>query len=241
MKALKSIIKIIKAIIGCHMKDLVWYASYGSNMNKKRFLCYIQSGRPKGSTKCYKGCSDKSMPRCDKQKIIPHELYFAKQSPFWGKKGVAFIKSQRSKQETLARMYLIKKDQFIEVLRQENGKDPNDDTVINNIDFEQAISKESYLIPDKNWYDFIMHLGYEGNYPIFTFTGICDYSEKELNPPGEEYIKVIIKGIKETYNYPDEKIIEYLKNLEGIKGHIDEQEITVMVKSTQLDNHICKI
>ena len=27
----------------------VWYASYGSNMNRERFLCYIRGGQPEGA------------------------------------------------------------------------------------------------------------------------------------------------------------------------------------------------
>ena len=42
--------------------NLVWYACYGSNLLKKRFLCYIQGGKIEGCKKSYFGCDDKSPP-----------------------------------------------------------------------------------------------------------------------------------------------------------------------------------
>ena len=45
----------------------------------------------------------------------------------WEDKGVAFIKSERNEAvESLGRMYLVKKDQFIEIVRQESGKEPDE-------------------------------------------------------------------------------------------------------------------
>ena len=103
MKALKGLIQRIKRLIsGYRMKDLVWYACYGSNIYKKRFLFYIKGGQPEVSTKCYKGCSDKNAPTYDKQIRIPYELYFSKESSSWENRGVAFIKSERNESvETL--------------------------------------------------------------------------------------------------------------------------------------------
>jgi hypothetical protein len=234
MRVLKGLIQRIKRLIsGYRMKDLVWYACYGSNIYKKRFLFYIKGGQPEGSTKCYKGCSDKNAPTYDKQIRIPYELYFSKESSSWENRGVAFIKSERNESvETLGRMYLIKKDQFIEVVRQESGKEPDDESI--NIDTETAISKGSSLATGIKWYARILYLGSEGNYPIFTCTAKRADEEIELNPPGEEYLKFIVKGLKETYKYPDERIIEYLKKLSGIEGRIDDQDISRLVTSIKL-------
>jgi len=216
------------------MKDLVWYACYGSNLYKKRFLYYIQGGGPEGATKLYKGCSNKNNPRDDKQITIPYELYFSKRSSRWENRGVAFVKSEkRESAKTLGRMYLINKEQFVEVVRQESDKDPDDDSII--IDIETAISKGSYRVPCISWYGRIIYLGSERGYPIFTCTATWADEKIELNRPGEEYLRFIIKGLKETYEYQDERIIEYLKNIKGIEGRIDDQEITRLVTSTQLE------
>ena len=51
--------------------NYVWYASYGSNINKDRFLCYIKGGQPMGSTKIERGCKDQTLPIDEQAFIIP--------------------------------------------------------------------------------------------------------------------------------------------------------------------------
>lgn len=94
----------------------VWYACYGSNLNKHRFLCYIQGGVCHYNGRIYEGCDDKSEPIEDKPITIPHKLYFANSSGSWNGSGVAFINPQRDPHaNTRGRMYLITEDQFAEV------------------------------------------------------------------------------------------------------------------------------
>ena len=81
--------------------DLVWYASYGSNLCEDRFLCYIKGGMPQGSKKMHLGCSDKTAPRATQNIIINRALYFAKEYSSWGKGGVAFIKMNQMKKKLL--------------------------------------------------------------------------------------------------------------------------------------------
>lgn len=106
-----------------HQKKHVWYASYGSNLNRQRFLCYLKGRSIKtGCPKDYSGCEDKSEPLDERPKILPHELYFAKSSKTWGGGGVAFLghKSHPS-HTTYAKMYKITDEQFVCVYKQENG------------------------------------------------------------------------------------------------------------------------
>lgn len=69
----------------------VWYASYGSNLNRDRFLCYIKGGKPKGSEKAEIGCEDKALPIKEATYIMHYPLYFAKSAVRWQNQGVAFI------------------------------------------------------------------------------------------------------------------------------------------------------
>ena len=127
---------------------------------------------------------------------------------------------------------VTKKEQFVEVVRQESAKDPDDASI--KIDFKTAISKGSSMVPDISWYGRIIYLRSKRSYPILTCTATWTDEEIRLNPPGKEYLKLIIKGLKETYGYQDERIIDYLKNSNGLEWHIDEQEIANLVKSTHL-------
>lgn len=87
----------------------VWYAAYGSNINKNRFMQYINS------------CSDKSAPIEDMPYIIPYELYFASISRTWDHKGVAFINDNKYG-VTLGRVYKITMSQFLEIQSMEGSK-----------------------------------------------------------------------------------------------------------------------
>jgi hypothetical protein len=120
--------------------DYVWYASYGSNLCRERFLCYILGGQPEGSGKTERGCKDNSLPLKDKVIRIPHALYFAEYSQRWGG-GVAYIGHRRipPKAGALGRMYLIHVEQFLDVVRQEN----NDGIPISISDVQDAFNKGS--------------------------------------------------------------------------------------------------
>jgi len=209
------------------MPKLVWYACYGSNLLLNRFLCYIQGGEISGANMVYPGCRDKTPPIMDKQIMIPHELYFSKESSIWENLGVAFIKPIKDKNKmTLGRMYLISSEQFIEVVRQENGLSPLDDRL--KIDFENLLQKDSMQI-FANWYNTIVNLGSRDDVPIFTFTSNWSETEIELNLPGHNYLKILIKGIKETAGWSDPEVVDYLLKQTGINGNMDKEEISTLV------------
>jgi len=52
----------------CEAEDeLVWYCSYGSNLDEERFKKYIVGGPVRGSKRVERGCRhDKSLPRYSK-------------------------------------------------------------------------------------------------------------------------------------------------------------------------------
>lgn len=196
----------------------VWYASYGSNLSEKRFHCYIQGGKPSGSNKHHLGCNDKSAPLSSEEIYICSELYFAKRSPKWNNGGVCFIKTEFSKTaQTLGRMYLITKDQFVDVVRQEIGMEQGLD-----IDFEKAISNGHEVFKPNSWYGRIVCLGlHRDDLPIFTFTSPQDYIE--YTKPDENYLKTIIKGIDETYALTVNEISDYLLDKPGISGNFTKE------------------
>lgn len=144
-------------------KEYIWYASYGSNISRDRFLCYIKGGKPIGSQKEYTGCTDKTLPLDDEEIYIKSELYFAKKSKTWNGGGVGFIKTEfDEKVNTLGRMYLITKEQFEEVVKQEtNFKGEL------SIDYEQATNNGNLVFRENSWYGNLIYLG---NKEIFRFS-----------------------------------------------------------------------
>ena len=119
-------------------------------------------------------------------------------------------------------MYLITGEQFTEIVRQENGLEVEDASII--IDLEKTISDgESMIQPE--WYGRIMYLGEEEGCPIFTFTAKWEDGSVEPREPGENYLKTIARGIKETHGLSDEGIVEYFIRIDGVRGFLEKEEL----------------
>lgn len=99
-------------------KAYVWYVAYGSNLLVKRFLLYITGGKNVELNIEQIGCLDKTMPLQEKPWEIPYQLYFSQVAQKWGGGGVAFL-DDTVKGETLGKAYLITRDQFEAVKKQE--------------------------------------------------------------------------------------------------------------------------
>ncbi len=123
--------------------ERVIYAAYGSNLLKRRFMAYINGGEYHGRE--YKGCTDTTPPIDLKYCYIPHKLYFAQSSSLWGEGGVAFLdprKTENHKDRAIVRLWLILKEQFAEIQKQEGS-----------------------------WYTVEINLGSIDEVPVKTFTG----------------------------------------------------------------------
>lgn len=164
----------------------VWYACYGSNLCKERFLWYIQGGGPKNNP----GCQDKTLPVVDRPYTIPYGLYFANHSKTWGNGGVAFLKTERNeKANTLGRAYLITNALFEDVKRQEGAS--------------------------ANWYGHVLDLGTLGGIPVKTLTRVPEKSgQYVINTPSLEYLDMLRRGIWETYpSMTVEEVSKYLNDI----------------------------
>ncbi|MBM7573365.1 hypothetical protein [Aquibacillus albus] len=200
----------------------VWYASYGSNLNRDRFLCYIRGGKPKGSEKEEIGCSDQSLPVNEATHIMHYPLYFAKNSVRWQKQGVAFIGlSEDEKHHTYSRKYLITAEQFMDVVKQENNG------VTLDIDLDE-IMKQGFKTLRDSWYGTILYLGKEDGYPIFTFTADWDLDVPFVKP-SNEYLSMIISGLKTTLGLEDTAIVDYLSLKPGVAGNYSKNDIDELI------------
>ncbi len=204
----------------------LWYASYGSNLLEERFSCYISGGTPRGAHRTYPGCTDTSAPIASKPIEINAELYFAKISKTWSGGGAAFIKPEINENvTTLGRMHLITVEQFIELMKQEIKFEGE---LL--IDLDKAVKETAFdLKRPESWYNKLLYLGTDEGHPIFTFTNM-EFLTDEINPPNEHYLKIIIEGLKETYDLSPNEIEEYLRVKKGIAGTEVEGQLGELIE-----------
>lgn len=107
--------------------DLLWYVSYGSNLSAARFGCYLHGGTPDGGRRRMVGCRDGRPARAWRAVEVEHALHFGGPSPTWGG-GPAFLDTTRSGR-VLARAWLIARQQFDDLVAQENHLDVGTVTV----------------------------------------------------------------------------------------------------------------
>jgi hypothetical protein len=205
----------------------VWYAVYGTNLNERRFSCYIRGGTPNGTSKFNTGCHDKT-PFVDGGPIsIPFQLYFAKSSRRWEDGSVGFLALQVDPTvQTLGRKYLITRDQFEDVFRQENDIGMSEIIVF---DLVKA-RHEGSLTVRKSWYGKIIFLGIEAGLPVFTLTAHWDLDASEVRLPSSNYLQHIIKGIRQTYHISDQLILEYLTQKPGINAQIARNDLLNIIQ-----------
>lgn len=89
--------------------NYIWYACYGSNINRARFMRYINN------------CSDTTPPVGDRPFELPYSIYFAASSVRWENKAVAFLDDTKAGY-ALGRIYKITREQYEEVKLQEGAK-----------------------------------------------------------------------------------------------------------------------
>lgn len=87
----------------------VWYACYGSNINKDRFMDYINS------------CMDKKEPLEDRPYEFKHPVFFAGTSSTWDGRGKAFL-DDATQGHAFGRVYKITVEQYREIKAKE-GRD----------------------------------------------------------------------------------------------------------------------
>ena len=205
-------------------EDLIWYASYGSNLDRERFYCYIRGGRPQGSIRKNDGCRNNSLPVAGKNMLIPYELYFSGASESWGRGGVAYIHpAEDDAQLTYAHLYLITLEQFCDIVMQENDMD-----VVPEIPFDIAIRLYQHTFPKIKGYNHLIYLGSVDNVPAFTFTHHRRYDN--VARPSRAYLATIIRGLKQHFKLTNNVIQNYLISKEGISRHYSPDELEELIE-----------
>ncbi|MDA3960138.1 MAG: hypothetical protein PF961_05075 [Planctomycetota bacterium] len=198
-----------------HGEDLVWYAAYGSNLLEARFACYILGGKPPGGSRKQPGARDQSPPLDERAGFCHLPVYFAQRSAQWQGAGVAFLDHEGDASETtLTRRWLITREQFEDVLRQENG----DEEAVFDAATLDTVCSEGMADCSPGWYGRVVCLGEDAGVPVITCTAPRPLAEQSPERPGKLYLQCLIAGIRETFALTKPAVRKYLKDLPGIAG-----------------------
>jgi hypothetical protein len=191
--------------------DLVWYASYGSNLSAARFRCYIEGGIPPGTMRPSRGARDRTPPRDDRPLDLPHRLYFAGHSKTWNGSPCFIDTVESPATPTHARAYLITWEQFEDVVAQENGRSTSP------IDLELgdlAAGSSIHLGPGR--YENMICFDSLDEVSTVTFTSPWTMSEAaQPGAPSSSYLKMMITGLRESHAMSDDDLVAYLGSAPG--------------------------
>lgn len=206
---------------------MVWYAAYGSNIHRDRFMEYITGGTSKYNGQQHPGCRDRSDPIRDRATTLDRQLYFAKSSTSWAG-GVAFVRPEPGSGAAVGRAYLITEQQFLDIATQELGRRPGDPGLA----FDYAYAEknpECYLNPAdpskpvspgrQLWYARVLRLGTHESWPVLTLTGEWE-GIAGGNAPSRQYLVTIATGLREISKLPRAAIIDYFSRCVGVKDRL---------------------
>mmetsp|Transcript_6136 Transcript_6136/g.18684 ORF Transcript_6136/g.18684 Transcript_6136/m.18684 type:complete len:259 (+) Transcript_6136:37-813(+) len=244
--------------------DLVWYASYGSNIRLERFLCYLQGGTPEGGFVHCPGARDRSAPReALPIRFLRLPMYFAQFGRRW-KGAVAFVDIDQSatftaaeehdrcvvaprfevvpssaasdsssaarssstaeftRADTFGRMYLITREQFNDLVAQENFVP---DFALDLNELKETREHMHNCFPS-HWYGVVLYLGEHAGQPVLSFTGHNPAEERALRP-SMNYLRTIASGLYQTYEplgWTRQQVAAYLYARQAVQQHYPEFE-----------------
>jgi hypothetical protein len=208
------------------VSELVWYVSYGSNLNRARFITYIEGGSITGNDVVHEGCADPTPPVDDVPLELPQSLYFAGWSDrAWGGTAAGFITLDAQAAPALARAYLITPRQFQEVVRQENANVARADDV--RLNMEGARKHGHVRMLPQGHYSELVDCGQRDGYPMLSFT--ASENRTDFRPPSPAYLRMIRSGLLESHGLNTDDAVQYLKDRPGVLGNWTVSQLVEML------------
>ena len=198
----------------------VWYAAYGSNVSRDRFLTYVQGGRPRGARRTYPGARDGSPPSAEVAFTMPGRVFFGWESPTWGG-GIAFY-DREAGGSVLSRAYRVTEQQFTDVAAQEMHRPRGED-----LDLGEVLAHSRHeLGPGR--YETLHLVGELDGDPVLTFT-TRDPSALQSNAPMQAYLRTVATGLAQTHDLDAGAVADYLVGCAGVAPTWSREEVADLV------------
>ena len=172
----------------------VWYAAYGSNISRERFMRYIER------------CTDRTAPREDRSFELPWDIYFAGRKKNWDNKGTAFLNDSKEGM-ALGRVYRITRKQFAEIQHME-GPDYTRKLalgMLEDIPVYTFTTKRAVNAPKWN------AAAEENVRAVSKWNAAAEENAQALpeqNVPSARYLQTILTGLRETYPEKSELVLQ---------------------------------
>jgi len=194
---------------------VLWYASYGTNLDLARLTCYLAGGTPLGAALACPGARDASPPRDDRALTLPGSVYFSWESPSWGG-GVAFYDPAPAAVEhdrAAARAYLLTTEQFCDVVAQEMHRPPGAD-----LDLAELLATGTTAI-GAGRYETLLTVDRIDGVPVVTFTSPASAHPPVLNAPADAYLATMGRGLVGGLGWDVPRAAAYLLGRPGVGAH----------------------
>jgi hypothetical protein len=203
------------------MVSLVWYVSYGSNMDAGRFRYYLEGGRPPHAALTYPGARDPRLPRASQPVWLPGGVYFATRSQTWG--GGRALYDPGLPGRAAARAHLITAGQFSDVIAQEMYRAPGAD-----LDLDGVAAAGRVQIGDGR-YETLICAGQRDGAPLITFTAPWTSSDVPLLAPSRAYLRMLGRGLCQGHGWDVQAAARYLAALPGACGAWPADQIAALL------------
>jgi len=201
----------------------VWYASYGSNLSKARFMSYVNGTVPEGLVSSHPGCRDTSEPKGDIAISFPGRMHFAGKSSRWGGGGASFVDAT-SVGKTLGRAYNLSIEQFDDIIAQENRQEVGSVK----INTQELLLEGKTVVNESLPYSSLVHVGDYQGAPVVTLTSNFSAgdsldgsiflelpSDIATRTPNVNYLRTIGLGLGEAFNMDLKQQADYLRGAPG--------------------------
>lgn len=202
----------------------IWYAAYGSNIERERFQLYIDGGTHPVTGRVTPGCREQAPPEADRAIELDHPILFARRSKGW-EGAIAFL-DDRSPGRTLGRAWLVTASQLLDVVAQECGREPG--TVpAGPLGSLSQDRRSTSAVPD-GWYGRLVWCGAIDGIPVVTCTAAWDLRTEEPTAPSASYLATIVRGLCEIGHDPED-VVHYLQEVPGVAPHWTAARIHALV------------
>ena len=185
--------------------------------------------RNKNMIKLLEKCKDKSIP------IESAAIHLDKYRIGFNKNRVFIINDENS--VIFFKLYLIKKEQLIEILKVSYACDDSIEKEMKQIFFSKKINEDINIAPYQTksncFYDVLKCLGELDGINIYSLSS----KNNEIEPPDIDYLRIIYNGLLKTFHpYSEYLIMYYIYLLDGIKNFFSIKELEEVFSQNKINN-----